>query len=102
MDLLYTASLIRFRSLREGCKEAAEIHPRCVAKYGGAFGVVLMEECAEERVEVVRGGGKVEPGWGEGGGDLGVEFWHTGYGGGVRDEGAAEDADGGGGHGYFD
>ena len=61
-----------------------------------------MQECAQERVEVVRGGGEVEPGWVEGGGDLGVEFWHSGYGGGVGDEGATEDTNGGGGHGDFD
>ncbi len=61
-----------------------------------------MQECAEEGVQVVGRGGEVEPGWVEGGGDLGVEFWHSGYGGRVRDEGAAEDADGGGGHGYLD
>ena len=42
-----------------------------------------MEEGAEEEVEVVRGGGEVEPGWVEGGGDLGVEVWHAGYGSGV-------------------
>lgn len=83
MYFLYAASLVSLGSLREGGKEAAEIHPGCVAKYGGAFGVVLVQECAEEGVQVVRRGGEVEPGWVEGGGDLRVEFWHSGYGGGV-------------------
>lgn len=63
---------------------------------------MLVQELAEKRVQVVRRGGEVEPGWIEGGGDLSVEFWHSGYWGGVRHEGAAEDADGGRGHGYFD
>lgn len=95
-------ALVGFRPLRQGREEAAEVLPRCVAQDGGALWVVLVQEGAEEEVQVVRGGGEVEPGWVEGGGDLGVEFWHSGYGGGVGDEGAAEDADGGGGHGYFD
>lgn len=102
MYLLDTAPLVSFGALRERGEEAGEVHPGCVAEYGGAFGVVLVQEGAEERVEIVGRGGEVEPGWVEGGGDLGVEFWHSGDGGGVGDEGAAEDADGGGGHGYFD
>ena len=63
---------------------------------------MLVEEFAEERVEVVGGGGEVEPGWGEGLVDGGVEGGHAGDGGWVVDEGAAEDADGGGGHCDFD
>ena len=102
MNLLDAAPLVGFRSLREGREEAAQIHPRCVAEDRGAFGVVLVQEGAEEGVQVVRGGGEVEPGWVEGGGDAGVEVGHSGYGGGIRDEGAAEDADGGGRHGYLD
>lgn len=60
-----------------------------------------VEEGAQEGVEVVGGGGEVEPGWGEGLVDVGVEGWHAGYRGGIVDEGAAEDAEGEGGHGYF-
>ena len=61
-----------------------------------------MEECTEERIEVVGGGGEVEPGWVKGDCDLGVEFGHSSDGCGVGDEGAAKDTDGGGSHGYFD
>lgn len=95
-------ALVGLRALREGGEEAAEVLPRGVAEDDGAPGVVPVQERAEEQVEVVRGGGEVEPGRVEGAGDLGVELGHPGDGGGVGDEGAAEDADGGGGHGYFD
>ena len=100
--LVDAAPLVGLRPLRQGREEAAEIHPGGVAEDGGALWVVLVQEGAEEGVEVVGGGGEVEPGWLQGGGELGVEFGHPCDGGGVRDEGAAEDADGGGGHGYFD
>ena len=64
--------------------------------------VIGEEERAEEGVEVVGGGGKVEPGGVEEGMDVRVEGRHAGYWGRVRDEGRAEDADGGGGHCDFD
>lgn len=95
-------ALVGLGALRQGSEEAAQVLPRGVAQDRGAFWVVLVQEGAEEEVEVVGGGGEVEPGWAERGGDLGVEFGHARYGGRVGDEGAAEDADGGRGHGYFD
>lgn len=60
------------------------------------------EEGEDEGVEVVGRGGEVEPDWVEEGLDVRVELGHSGDGGGVGDECGAEDADGGGGHGYLD
>ena len=102
MNLLYASPLVGLGSLRERSQEPAEIHPGCVSEYGSTFGVVLVEEWAKEGVEVVGGGGEIEPGRVEGGGDLGVEFWHTSDGSGVGDEGAAKNADWRRGHSYFD
>ena len=59
------------------------------------------KEGPEEGVQVVGGGGEVEPGWGEERRDVCVEVGHAGYGCGVGDEGRAEDTDGGGSHGDF-
>lgn len=101
MDFLNAGALVSFRALGQGGEESAEIHPAGLAQEDGARWVVLVEEGAEEWVEVVGGGGEVEPGWGEGLRDVGVEIGHGGDGGGFGDEGGSEDADWGGGHGYF-
>lgn len=102
MDLLHPAAFVRFGALGQTREEAAEVLPRGFAEEDLAGRVVGAEEGPEEGVEVVGGGGKVKPGWGEEGVDVCVEGGHTGDGGGRGDEGGAEDADGGGGHGDLD
>lgn len=93
---------VGLRALRQGGQETGEVHPGCVPQEDGAGRVVGVDEGAEEGVEVVGGGGEVEPCWVQGVGDVGVELGHARDGLRVGDEGRAEDADGGRRHGYFD
>ena len=102
MQPIHLTRLVRLCPLRQALQEAAQIHPAGVAKEDGAFGVVGVDEFAEEGIEVVRGSGEVEPCWVKGGLDVGVERGHgrDGFGGG--EEGCADNADGRRGLGDFD
>ena len=101
MDFVHASAFVGFGTLTEGGEEAAKVHPGRVAEDDGSRGVVFVEEFAQKGVKIVRGGGEVEPGRVQGFGDLGVEVWHSWDWSRIVDECAAEDADGGGGHGNF-
>lgn len=103
MQSHHSFDFVFLRTLSQAHEETAQIHPACVAEEDGTAWVVGVDEGAEERVEVVRGGGEIEEWWGgEGAVDVGVEVWHAVHRGGGEEEGCAEDADGGGGEGDFD
>ena len=63
VDFVDAGAFVFFCALGEGADEAGEIHPGGVAEDEGALGVVLVEEGAQEEVEIVGGCGEVEPGW---------------------------------------
>ena len=98
MDLVHTAALVGFGALCQGCEKTAEILPRGIAKDDGAGWVVLMKEGAQEGIEVIWGGGEIEPRWVDQGFYPFVQLRHSKDWSGFRDKSAAEDANRGGGH----
>lgn len=78
MDLLHALALVGLRPLRQRGEEAAEFHPRGFAQEDRAGGIVRVDECVQERVQVVGRGGEVEPCGVEDFVDVGIERWHRG------------------------
>lgn len=61
VHLLHSTDFVGLRALRQTGQEPGKIHPGRVAQDDGSAGVEVVQEGTEEGVEVVRGGGEVEP-----------------------------------------
>ena len=102
MDLIHAGDFVGLRALGQGGEDAGDVHPGGVAENDSSVRVVAVDEGTEEGVEIVWGGGEVEPVGVEKAFDVSVERWHAFDGSRIGDKGTAEDADGRGGHGDFD
>lgn len=77
MQLYHLSDFVGLGAGSEGREEATDILPAGFAQEGCSRGIVRAQEGEEEGVEVVGGGGEVEPGWGEEGVDVFVEGGHS-------------------------